>query len=293
MRVLNISSDNPEYIVRIRNIYRLVRILSLDIVAGVVAGSFFAAHIMNARLPWTYLVVIALTSWLVYLTDHLIDGLRKGEDTRYEVHRLFYRYKTPVILFILVAGIFDFRLVLYTLPAEILQLGLITGGATLLYLMFTIILAGDVKILFVKELWITLIYTIAIWGGPVIYGGNTTQTWQVAVMISYGLLVLANVLLYSYFEYDKDMADREHTFAVDFGTSVARIVIVAALVLSFTLLIINLVIFGKPDPVESIILGLMTAGLVSLVSIPRWFKDSESYGIFADALFLLPFLSLV
>ena len=65
----------------IRKIYRFVRILSLDIVAGVIAGSVFGAKIMGAHLPWYYIFVIALTAWLVYLTDHLMDGIKKKGNT--------------------------------------------------------------------------------------------------------------------------------------------------------------------------------------------------------------------
>ena len=209
------------------------------------------------------------------------------------MHQLFYRYKIPVILFILIAGIFDFRLVLYTLPPGIIQLGLITGGATALYLVFNVIAPANAKILFIKELWIAVIYTIAVWGGPVIYGGNHAEIWQIMVMAGYGLLVLANVLSYSYFEFDKDMADQEHTFAVDFGTSATRIVMYGLIVLSLAFMIISGILYGRPGPVKQIVMVLMSGGMLFLISFPERFKDSDLYGIFADALFLLPFLVLV
>ncbi len=273
-------------------LYHIVRVLSLDVVGGVLAGSVFAARIMETRLPWYYLAVIGMTTWLVYLSDHLIDGIKKKGQTAYEVHRIFYKYRTPVILVILVVGIFDFRLALYTLPFGIIELGLITGAATLLYLLLAFIIAGDIKVLFIKELWISVIYTIALWGGPVIYSGNHAESWQIMLIISYGLLVLANVLSYSYFEYENDVADHEHTFAVDFGAGLTRYMIIGILVVSLVIWLICSVWFGHPGLAEQIILGLMTTGLFSLMVFSRVFKSSRSYGIIADALFLLPFLVL-
>ncbi len=273
-------------------IYRLIRILSLDIIAGVIAGSLFAARMMSIILPWPYLLVIAVTAWIIYLSDHLVDGIKKKGESVNEIHRIFYKYKTPVILLIIMALIFDFSTALFFLPPGILQFGLIIGGATVLYILFTILFAGDTRVLFIKEIWISLIYTFAIWGGPVIYAGGHAESWQVMVMVSYGLLVMANVFTYSYYEYDMDIADRERTFAVDFGTRVTRIFITVTLILAGSFWITSAIIWGLPALPALIILALMFAGLLVLIIFPAFFRKSGSYGIWADTVFLIPFLIL-
>ncbi len=277
----------------ISKIYRGLRLFSLDIVAGVIAGSFFAAHIFGTHLPWAYLAVIGMTVWLIYLADHVIDGVKKHGESGYAAHRLFYRYRSPVILLILVVGIFDFRLALYRLPPAVIQLGLITGGATFVYFMFTLISDRIDTVLFIKELWISAIYTVAVWGGPVIYAGNDAAPWQIMIMVSYGLLVMSNVLSYSYFEYDIDVADREHTFAVDFGRRSTRIVIYILIFASMVLWLGTELFTGEAGAAEMTVLGGMTAGMLALITFHSHFSRPDYYGSYADALFLLPFLVLI
>ncbi len=271
-------------------LYRTVRILSLDIVAGVGAGSIFAARIMEIRLPWTYLTVMCLTVWLIYLTDHLLDGIKKKSSSSHSLHGIFYRYKIPLILFLLIAVIFDFRLSLYTLPPSIIQFGLIIGGATVLYLSLAFFSGRGNSVFFMKELWISVIYTMAVWGGPVIYSGNTMQTWQIIVMTSYGLLVLSNVLSYSYFEYNADRSGQERSFAVDFGLSRTRILIYILLGAAIAACLGNLLVFEQPMSLSSMIIGFMALCLFILIRFPSYFRNYGLYGIYADALFLLPIL---
>jgi 4-hydroxybenzoate polyprenyltransferase len=274
-------------------LYKLIRILSIDIVAGVVAGSIFAAHIMKTGLPLSYLVVISLTVWLIYMTDHLFDGIKKKGDSAYEVHRLFYKYRTPVILALLILVIFDFRLAMYTLPPAMIQFGLITGGATIFYLSFNFLWGKEPGLFFMKELWIAAIYTFAIWGGPVIYSGNSLHLWQVFIIISYGLLVLSNVLIYSYFEINEDKADGEHTFAVDFGQRTAMILIYILLAASALIWITDFLLLRELSIMKAMILFLMNSGLLFVILFADYLKKTSMYGALSDGVFLFPFLVLI
>ena len=57
-------------------IYRYLHFLSLDIVIGVLATSCFAARLFASDPGWIWYITLALTVWLLYMGDHMLDAWR-------------------------------------------------------------------------------------------------------------------------------------------------------------------------------------------------------------------------
>ena len=62
------------------NLLQLFQAFSLDVVIGALAVGLFAIKLLLVRPnPWWWLV-LALSVWVVYTADHLIDGFQQKQN---------------------------------------------------------------------------------------------------------------------------------------------------------------------------------------------------------------------
>ncbi len=269
----------------IRTLY-FIRLFSLDIVAGAIAALVFSASVLGIDLHRSYYTIMALTVWLIYTTDHLMDGSRTHGKSESEIRNFFYNYKIPIILVFLVILILDFRLIVYRLDEKVVQFGMGVGIATVLYLLMNRYYDGAQKWLFIKELWIAIIYTLAIWGGTVILAGDTLNTTQFMIIASFGLIIFGNVLLYSIFERELDAQENNKSLVRDFGLPVTLNITVFALAVSI-LIALSAYLFMGASLIHILPLILISVTMLMIISFPGHFSKRKMYGIIADLSLLL------
>jgi len=269
-------------------IYHFIRLFSLDIIAGALAAVVYSSSVMGIELPRTYFTVLALTVWLIYTADHLLDGAKTRGKSSSETHNFFYTYKIPIILIFLLVLIFTFRLSMYRLDEKIIEFGMAPFVAVIIYLLLNRYYGNAPKWFFIKEVWISFIYTLAIWGGAVIYAGDIISPAQLLLIGSFGLIIFGNVLIYSIYERDSDSADDNKSIVRDFGLRVAVNSAVFALTLS-VLSGLTAYIFLGAELTHIIPLVLIAALMLLIIRFPEVFSKGNLYGILSD-LSLLMFL---
>ena len=117
----------------ISRIYRFIRILSLDILAGVICGYTFARIILGSDCPPLTPVILCATVWLIYTLDHLLDAMaRKGRSAR-PAYRWHYQNRKILWPVLLAVGLTTAGLSLAFLPARILIFGCVLGGGLVIY----------------------------------------------------------------------------------------------------------------------------------------------------------------
>ena len=273
-------------------IIRTIRLFSLDIVAGALAALVYSASVMGIELPRSYYLIMALTVWMIYAADHLMDGAKTRGKSDSGTHNFFYTYKIPVILVFLIVLIFDFRLILYRLDHKIIEFGMAPGMAAVAYLILNRYYGDAPKWYFIKEPWIALIYTIAIWGGPIIIAGDRVNPAQIIIIISFFLLIMSNVLIYSIYEREEDARQGNKSFVKDFGLRAAVNMVVFSLVLSLAGVLSAYLFLGAKLYLTLPIL-IIAAGMLQITSFPMVFEKEKLYGIMADLLLLIFLLVLV
>lgn len=269
-----------------RIIFRFIRLFSLDIVAGAIAGLVFASTVMGADLHRSYYIIMGLTVWLIYTVDHLMDGAKSHGKSDSDTHNFFYTYKIPIILVFLILLVLDFRLIVYRLDEKIIQFGMGPGIATVIYLLMNRFYDDAPKWIFIKELWIAVIYTLAIWGGPVILGGDAMSKSQILLMVSHGLIIFGNVMIYSIYERESDIRQDNKSFVRDFGLRPAVNMVVMTLALSI-LTAISAYLFYGTQLIYSLPLVLISTSMLLIISFPRTFSRNKLYGVIADLLLLV------
>jgi len=273
-------------------IYFFIRVFSIDIVAGVLASLVFASSVMNVSLPRSHYTVLGLVVWLIYIADHLMDGAKTRGKSTSETHNFFNSYKIPIILIFLLVVIFTFRLILYRLELNIIEFGIAPGFAVMIYLLLNRYYEKESKWFFIKELWIAVIYTLAVWGGPVIYAGDIISPVQFIQIAAFGLVILGNVLIYSIYEREADEIDGNRSIVINFGLKYAMNMAVYSLTLSILIALTAYIFLGaKLNHVLPLI--LISASMLIILMFPRIFAYRKLYGVISDFLLLLFLLVLL
>lgn len=273
----------------ISRIYRIVRILSLDVLAGVFCGYTFARLILDCECPPLTPVILCLTVWLIYTLDHLLDARALKEESGKPAYRWHYENRKILRPILLAAGFATVGLSLVFLPLRILILGCIMAGLVAFYTLAHQGMLGSRMTYLFKEGWISIIYTAGIWGVPLLSYGAVPDIPVLLTIIIYLLLVLINVLIYSYHDYHTDCRESQQTLATVYGRKtifhLLRLLILSVLML---IMVAFLILDDQSMGKVNIILLSMTTLMGLIIAFPGFFSKNVRYGIMADAVFFLP-----
>jgi len=87
--------------------YRLLNILSLDIVAGAIICAIFFARVFNVIILPYGLVSLGLTVWVIYTADHLLDASKLRTAASTSRHRFHQKHFGALLVAALLAAVVD------------------------------------------------------------------------------------------------------------------------------------------------------------------------------------------
>ncbi|MEN7548949.1 hypothetical protein AAG747_13585 [Rapidithrix thailandica] len=274
-------------------IYKYIRVLSLDIVVGACVGALFVASLVKVNLPWLLLADLALSVWLIYTFDHLLDARKithLPSTFRHAFHQRHANALSLTWLFLAGFGICS----LFLLPIQTLQYGLILLALVALYFLF-LKLVGHLPTVF-KELAIALIYTAGIFLGPL---SLTQQPWSwywLILFLEYAALAYINLAEFSIFELKIDTQDEHGSIARKIGEQkTLRMIRVIAAGMGGLMLAAVLLFYDHTTLffATQLLFLLMLGSLLAIVQWPMIFVKKERYRIWGDLVFLYPLVFLL
>jgi hypothetical protein len=257
--------------------YRFINLLSIDIAAGAAIGAAFFAQILQANLFVQAYVVLALTVWIIYTSDHLLDAWRLKGPASTPRHLLHQKHFRLLALLVVLACIVAFVIALF-IRIHLMIPGLIMAMACAVYLVLNRWLR------YAKELMAAALYS----GGvllPSLALKPHIDYHQSLLVIMFVLVVLINLLLFARMSYDSDLADRHQSFVTVTGPRVTSAVIIALFVCFW---IISAGALSSRYFVEAGILSAMCFVLLVIFFFPRYFRSGERYRLVGDSVFLFP-----
>jgi hypothetical protein len=271
-------------------LYRFIRFLSLDIVLGVAAGSLLVCRVLKLYAPLSYQFLLPLAVWTLYLTDHLIDGLRQANNIRANRYQHYYYKRRPLIALIIVQVILAIMVLIFSFDSITFQFGVLTGIVVLGYFIFQQLrFRGEIHG-FPKEPVIAVVYTLGIWGVPLLMSKEIFGIDLYIALLSFALMVLMNVQLYSILQAKEDKESGYPSLAGTFGIGFVHGLNLAC---GIIVALLNLYIIFWPTSAEfrnaGIIFLGMDVSLFILSIISRFSISKELLGILADATFFIPF----
>lgn len=272
----------------LKNVLRNFQLLSLDVVAGVLAMAIFATKLLQVNPNKWWWFVLALSVWSIYTSDHLIDGFSKKNHAVIRRHQIHYLFHVPLIIAITLSASAAIILTFLFLNKTIIIIGSVIGFFTILYLTL-VFFSKKLHYYFHKEFFISLFYVIGIWFTPVSIYSSHLSPFHWLTIVSMILLVWYEGIVISTFEIEKDIKDEHNSFAVKFKkNNIKSFLILLIVTVGLAQIILFMLAKNRIEFFSVLIETVMTLALFSMSSFPGFFKKHEYYKTFGELIFWLP-----
>lgn len=266
-------------VLRLIALYRKINLLSIDVALGAVACSVFLSQAFHTTVSVDSFIVLGITVWIIYTVDHLIDGHRADEDKLSPRHHFHQQYRVPLSILVVVATIVNLILVV-GLNRPVIVAGAILLAMVILYFLIQSRVRGF------KEFLCGLLYLAGVLIVPLTGYRLTVSPYTGLVTVQLFLVVIFNLLMFSWFDQSLDKANGWPSFAIYFGQKTTKWMLIGIFIAQVMVYLINLYIADfKAVPA---ILLVMNVILSVIFFRPRYFSILERYRLLGDAVFLLP-----
>ncbi len=268
--------------------FRSAQLLSLDVVLGAMATGAYAAKLLDVSPNYWWWPALALSVWVVYTSDHLIDSFSRKNNALIHRHKLHYRYRHIFIFAVTFSSVVALNLVWFLLDKKILTGGLIIGIGAIVYLV--LVGEGNKKnFYFQKEFFISLFYTAGIWLAPLVWNPKPLSPSIYGIIFVFIILVWIEGLIVAVYEYEMDKSDRHISFATKYGIHKSRAFI--KLLFGVLLVFISILLFNTNSTTEflAVIMEFVMAIALFLIYLfHMYLYRHELYKTFGEMIFWLP-----
>jgi 4-hydroxybenzoate polyprenyltransferase len=193
---------------RLLELYRYANVLSLDVVAGAVSCALFLCKVLECRPDGVSIVVLGLSVWIIYTVDHLVDARSIGKKASSVRHR-FHQDHSSILIFLVAAALLTNVTLLFFVPDHIVKNGFVVSVFVAVYLVF------HQRLAYAKEFVVALFYTIGV-SLPALGEHNFNEKNILLLMILFASAFL-NLVLFSWFDYEEDLADGRSSLVTRLG----------------------------------------------------------------------------
>lgn len=276
---------------RFSRIFQYFQALSLDVSLGGVIGCMFVSSYLGIHVdPKTYLV-LAITIWLIYTLDHLMDIQNTIDPPITFRHRFHWNNATTMW------GVWSFLLIvvfsiIYKLPPATLFAGFVVSVFVLLYFLSLKILKN--KNIYYKEVFAALIYTVGIFLPSVSLNHEDMGLDIWLLFVEMFSLAYINLLIFSIFERMIDKQEGYHSLVKTLGVESVRGITWGLILAVGVISLAGLYLIDNQFFVYSQFLILGMDICFTLIMFRRdFFIKRTRYRIFGDAVFFLPIIYLI
>lgn len=260
--------------------YRLFSILSLDVVAGAVACALFFIKVLNAEVTFS-LIPLAITVWIIYTADHLLDARHIGHAAstpRHLFHQMHFEQLRVALLLAVALDVFSLWFV---------SRAILLGGAFLAALVL-VLMVTQRALPWLREIVVSVLYTCGVLLPAIAHAKVTYTIAHSLLFIQFSLVALTNLLVLSWLDRESDFKDGLSSFALVAGKRMSQVLIWTLFVLCMLLTLVQIYygVLKKP----ALIVGLMEAVLL-LIFVGRYRPERQMMNrMISDGVFIMPAL---
>jgi hypothetical protein len=262
---------------KLTTFYRTINLLSIDVAAGAVCSSLLFAKILEVHILSYGLASLGLSVWIIYTTDHLLDARKIKTPAATERHRFHQRHFNLLLIFLGVAIIANGLIILFVRKPVLIS-GIIVASFVAIYL----VLHRYLK--FMKEFFIALFYTIGVLLPSVSVTPLAWNEWPWILIIQFFFTALINLILFSWFDFAKDLRDETVSFVTVVGERAGRIFLGIIFCIAFILAI------GFSSGSSQVVIFIMNAILLIVFIFPQYFAITDRFRLIGDSVFFIPLL---
>jgi 4-hydroxybenzoate polyprenyltransferase len=275
-------------------IYRYFHFLSLDIVLGALASSCFAARLFAVDPGWVWWITLALTVWLLYTGDHMLDAWRNRKKIERELHFFMNKNRRTMIWSMGVVTVADMLLIFNLLDPGLMKYALVLAGLVLLFYAMRHIFRKN-RVLFIPgEFFVLFIYMAGTWLGPVSAVENSFVPSQGLIALIFAGVLLMNLGVISLYDIKLDNRLGIGSMARSLGPKRTRRMLIGTSIAIYLVSLLQFLVFEMDRYFRyALILAGMATILLLVLLYPSRFRKNDYYRLAADAVLYMGFLSLL
>jgi hypothetical protein len=275
----------------IKKILIYFNLLSLDVVAGAMAGMLFFSKLLEVKTPFAVYILLGLTVWIIYTLDHLMDAKStKGYPhlTRHQFHQHNFRI---LLIMTFISGIIGGLLFFTFDEMKFIRVeAMILGSVTVVWMGF--LRWGRQRISWLKEISTALIYVLGISLVP--FSSTEFELLDKNFFLFFVLYFIAawvNLLILSYLDSDEDQKDGFGSILVLISKAQLKKSVLILGIIGIGLVIFLLVTLPSFYHIHSVIVGLILGYHLLLFLSKK--QSNDQIRKKSEASFLLPVLLLL
>ncbi|MCB0491982.1 MAG: hypothetical protein KDC93_06145 [Cyclobacteriaceae bacterium] len=269
---------------RITSYYRYFNLLSLDVALGATISAMFLTRVFEVDIRFQGLLCLGLTVWLIYTMDHLVDARKLKSQASTERHR-FHQQNFNMIIVLAIIILLAIIPLLFFIYESVLSMGIGLGALVVVYFIV------QRKLGFLKELLGAVLYSVGVML-PVIALSELSFNSLIAIpSVLFFNTALINLVLFSWFDRDKDKLDNHPSLVTSVGDKVSKAILYFLFVLQVVLFF-----YAFDTGLNVSMLMVYTAMYLVLLLIfikASWFALNDRYRLAGDAVFLFPLLYII
>lgn len=275
-------------------IYRYLHFLSLDIVLGALASSCFAARLFGAYPGWIWWITLALTVWLLYTGDHMLDALRHRKKIERELHYFMMKNRKNLVWSMGVVAVIDIMLILNLMEPDLMKYALVLAGLVLLFYAMRHILKKNQLLSVPGEIFVLVLYMAGTWLGPAVAVENGFEAGHGMIALIYAGVLLMNLGVISLYDIKLDSRMGITSLANLLGIKGTKNLLLGTAIAIYLFSVLQFMVFDvdRYSQFALIVSGMATI-LLMVLYYPSRFRKNDYFRLVADAVLYMGFLSLL
>jgi hypothetical protein len=271
-----------------QSILNFINTYSILVAIGSLSSYLFFSNLFNVKPNYVLALGLSLSLWIIYTLDHLLDGLSIGKEASSIRHREHFLKHKQIIRWIL-SGLIILIGLSFWVPQVYYGYVLFLCILTLLHFCINYFLSRKYTFLrYLKEIFVALVVTIGFVITPLIGNEESLNLTQlIYIFIIFYFINLSNLLIFSFFDQDRDLRDKMLTIAHLYSYSKLRRLIYLGIGISMIILVIGYINCHLTS-ISFFVFASMQLTLLFITSFPSYFKFIDRYRFFGDLIYLYP-----
>lgn len=275
-------------------IYRYLHYLSLDIVLGALASSCFAARLFSSDPGWVWWITLALTVWLLYTGDHLLDAWKHRKRMERDLHRFVMKNLKTLLWAMILVTVVDSLLIFNLLDQEFMKYALVLAGLVLLFYAMRHVFRKNRILMIPGEFFVLLFYLAGTWLGPVVAAGSPLKPGHGMIALIFAGVLLMNLGVISLYDMKLDRRMGIASVANLLGIKRTRNLLLGTAMAIYLISLLQFLVFEMDRYFQ---LALIVSGMATILLLvlyyPSRFRKNDYFRLAADAVLFMGFLSLL
>ncbi|MDF1575072.1 MAG: hypothetical protein P1P86_07775 [Bacteroidales bacterium] len=274
--------------------YRYFHFLSLDIVLGALASSCFAARLFAVDPGWVWWITLALTVWLLYTGDHLLDAWKHRKKIQREHHYFMIKNRKTLVWSMGLVATVNILLIFNLLDQELMKYALLLAGLVLLFYAMRHVFRKNRILNIPGEFFVMLLYMAGTWLGPFVAYEGSFETGHGMIALIFPGVLLMNLGIISLYDIQLDSRMGIASLARLLGKQRSRNLLLGTALTIYLLSLLQFLVFEMDHFSKyALILSGMATILLLVLYYPSRFRKNDYFRLTADAVLFMGFLSLL